>query len=52
MQPRVVDMFWQALRPGGYLAFDCFQALPAENEPQFEQVERGLQLFRKREGAA
>jgi chemotaxis protein methyltransferase CheR len=52
MQPRVVDMFWQALRPGGYLAFDCFQALPVENQYQFEQVESGLQLFRKRTGAA
>jgi chemotaxis protein methyltransferase CheR len=44
----VVDMFWHALRPGGYLAFDCFQALPVENQHQFDQVEPGLQLFRKR----
>ncbi len=51
-QPRVVDMFWQALRPGGYLAFDGFQALPEENRHQFEQVEPGLKLFRKRMGAA
>jgi chemotaxis protein methyltransferase CheR len=48
-QPLVVDMFWQALRPGGYLAFDCFQSLPGENQHQFEQVESGLQLFRKKQ---
>jgi len=48
-QHLVVDMFWRALRPGGYLAFDCFQALPAENRSQFEQVEKGLQLFRKKQ---
>lgn len=47
-QPLVVDMFWRALRPGGFLAFDCFQALPVQNQGQFEQVERGLQLFRRR----
>lgn len=47
-QHLVIDMFWRALRPGGYLAFDCFQALPAQNQHQFEQAERGVQLFRKR----
>ena len=52
MQHLVVAMFWSALRPGGYLAFDCFQALPAENGDQFEQVEPGLQLFRKKRGDA
>jgi chemotaxis protein methyltransferase CheR len=52
MQHLVVAMFWAALRPGGYLAFDCFQALPAENRDQFEQVEPGLQLFRKKGGDA
>jgi chemotaxis protein methyltransferase CheR len=46
--PLVVDMFHGALRPGGFLAFDCFQPLPPANEAQFEQVEPGLQLFRKR----
>ena len=51
-QHLVVDMFWHSLRPGGYLAFDCFQALPAENQHQFEQVEPGLQLFRKSTGDA
>lgn len=51
-QHRVVDMFWHALRPGGYLAFDCFQSLPPQNAPQFEQVERGLQLFRKKQADA
>jgi len=47
-QPLVVDMFHRALRPGGFLALDFFQALPPENAHQFEQVELGLQLFRKR----
>lgn len=51
-QHLVVDMFWHALRPGGYLAFDCFQPLPPENQHQFEQVELGLQLFRKRQEEA
>lgn len=49
-QHQVVHMFWQALRPGGYLALDCFQALPPQNHRQFEQVERGLPLFRKKQG--
>ena len=47
-QGAVVDMFHSVLRPGGFLALDCFQQLPEENHHQFEQVERGLQLFRKR----
>lgn len=47
-QPWVVDMFHRALRPGGFLAFDCFQELPQENAAQFEMVESGLKLFRKR----
>jgi len=50
-QGLVVDMFHKALRPGGFLAFDRFQALPPENAHQFDQVEPGLQLFRKRGGA-
>jgi len=48
LQPQVIAMFHQALRPGGYLAFDTFQELPAENRDQFELVEDGLKLFRKR----
>lgn len=48
MQGPVVDMFYKALRPGGFMAFDCFQTLPDENSHQFEQVEPGLKLFRKR----
>jgi len=47
-QPLVIDMFHRALRPGGFMAFDCFQELPRQNEHQFEVVEPGLKLFRKR----
>lgn len=47
-QGAVVDMFFQALRPGGFLALDRFQALPEENRHQFEQALPGVQLFRKR----
>lgn len=47
----VVAMFHRCLRPGGYLAFDGFQPLPSDNQHQFEQVEPGIALYRKREGA-
>ena len=51
MQGPIVRMFHAALRSGGFLALDAFQALPEAYREAFEPVEPGVQLFRKREGA-
>ena len=48
MQAPIVSMFHGVLRSGGYLAFDGFQSLPEANAAQFELVEPGLPLFRRR----
>ncbi len=46
-QVKVLDMFHGALQPGGYLALDGNQALPAAFASRFVQVERGMPLFQK-----
>ncbi len=49
-QGPIVSMFHRVLRPGGYLALDGFQPLPEGNTGQFEAIEPGLPLFRRRPG--
>ena len=46
-QVRVLDMFHAALLPGGYLAVDGNQAIPAAFSTRFVQVERGTPLYQK-----
>jgi chemotaxis protein methyltransferase CheR len=47
LQVRVLEMFRQALVPGGYLALDGAQAMPAACAPWFPRVAPGLPLFQK-----
>ena len=46
-QVKVLDMFYQALVPGGYLALDGNQIMPRAFATRFIQVERGTPLFQK-----
>ncbi|MDR3671041.1 MAG: CheR family methyltransferase [Holophaga sp.] len=46
-QVRVLEMFHQALVPGGYLALDGAQAMPASCGHWFPRVDPGLPLFQK-----
>ncbi len=46
-QVKVLEMFHQALVPGGYLALDGSQALPDSFLHRFPRVEAGLPLFQK-----
>jgi chemotaxis protein methyltransferase CheR len=46
---KVITMFWDALRPGGFFAAEQTQKMPKELEHLFEQVVSHAQLFRKRE---
>jgi chemotaxis protein methyltransferase CheR len=46
-QVKVLEMFHQSLLPGGYLALDGNQAMPAAFAARFPQVERGTPLFQK-----
>jgi chemotaxis protein methyltransferase CheR len=47
----VLDMFYNALTPGGFLATEQTQKLPKEFEDRFEQVISNAQLFRRKDGA-
>ena len=49
-QEKVLNMFHQALLPGGYLALDGNQGMPAALSARFPQVERGKPLFQKPAG--
>jgi chemotaxis protein methyltransferase CheR len=44
---KVIEMFYAALSPGGYLALDEFQELPFEVSPLFERVSSDGKLCRK-----
>ena len=46
-QVKVLDMFRQALVPGGYLALDGAQAMPEACAAWFPRVAPGLPLFQK-----
>lgn len=46
-QVKVLEMFHQALLPGGFLALDGAQALPESFTTRFHQVEQGTPLFQK-----
>jgi len=48
-QIKVLEMFHQALVPGGYLALDGAQAMPEALADRFPRVEPGLPLFRRPE---
>ena len=46
-QVKVLEMFHQALVPGGYLALDGAQAMPSACSALFPRVAPGLPLFQK-----
>jgi len=46
-QIKVLEMFHQALLPGGFLALDGAQALPEALATRFLRVESGVPLFQK-----
>jgi len=46
-QVKVLEMFSEALIPGGFLALDGNQAMPAPCAERFPQVARGVPLFQK-----
>jgi chemotaxis protein methyltransferase CheR len=46
-QVKVLDMFHEALLPGGYLALDGNQGMPEAFATRFLRVERGTPLFQK-----
>jgi len=46
-QVKVLEMFHQALQPGGFLAMDGNQGMPEAFAARFPQVERGVPLFQK-----
>jgi chemotaxis protein methyltransferase CheR len=46
-QVKVLEMFHQALLPGGFLALDGNQGMPAAFATRFPQVERGTPLYQK-----
>ena len=48
-QVKVLEMFHQALVPGGYLALDGAQAMPEALADRFPRVQPGLPLFRRPE---
>lgn len=50
-QVEVVRMFHRALQPGGFLALDQAQRIPAVAEPLFENIADGGYLYRRREAA-
>ena len=50
-QVEVIKMFYKALSPGGYLALDELQELPAEVAPLFVRVRADGKLCRKAESA-
>ncbi len=50
-QVEVLKMFYEALSPGGYLALDELQELPAEVAPLFVRVRADGKLCRKAESA-
>jgi len=47
MRIKVIDMFHQALRPGGYMAMEQTQKLPEESRRLFQKVTSNGQLFKK-----
>ena len=47
----IIKMFYESLSPGGYLALDELQALPAEVEPLFVRLLSDGKLYRKAERA-
>ncbi len=47
MRVKVIQMFYDALRPGGYMALEQTQKLPKENEHLFTKVSPNGQLFKK-----
>ncbi len=46
-QIKVLEMFHQSLVPGGYLALDGAQAMPAAFAERFKRLEPGTPLFQK-----
>jgi len=46
-QVKVLDMFFQALVPSGYLALDGNQAMPEIFAERFKRLEPGVPLFQK-----
>lgn len=44
---QVINMFYNALEPGGYLVMEQTQKLPLENEMQFQRITKAAQLFHK-----
>lgn len=43
----VINMFYNALEPGGYLVMEQTQKMPSDNEMQFQQITPAAQLFQK-----
>ena len=48
-QVKVLAMFYETLLPGGFLAVDGNQAIPAAFATRFRQIERGTPLYQKPE---
>lgn len=48
-QVKVLEMFYQTLLPGGFLAVDGNQAIPPAFATRFLQIERGTPLYQKPE---
>lgn len=44
---KVIQMFYDTLEPGGFLAMEQTQKLPEEHKNNFEQVANNVQIFKK-----